>query len=84
MTLAENIERIKNECAEISSQMIFEKSIKEKIAEIFPTITSEEYQACEAIWDNLYREKARLQNLFEENNRMIQAVEAIIARDIIE
>ena len=76
------IERIKSEVAEIASKAFTGKSIEQRVNEAFAAITPQEYEASEQIWDNLYRERARLCEELQKVNLQIQAVEKIIGQPI--
>jgi len=83
-TLQEEIQRIWSEVAEISSNVFYGKSIAARVKERFPSITPLEYDASEKIWDELYRERRKLQEALEQNRYQIKAIEAIIQREIQE
>lgn len=83
-TLQEEIQRIRSEVAEISSNVFYGKSIAARVKERFPSITPLEYDASEKIWDELYREHRKLQEALEQNRYQIKAIEAIIQREIRE
>lgn len=78
--LSTEVERINNAVAEISSQSFFTKSIEERVAEAFATITPNEYRAGEEIWGTLHLEKRRLQREIAENANKLRIVEAIICQ----
>lgn len=78
--LSTEVERINNAVAEISSQAFFTKSIEERVAEAFATITPNEYRAGEEIWGTLHLEKRRLQREIAENANKLRIVEAIICQ----
>ena len=81
-TLNEEIARIKSEVAEIASKAFTGKSIKQRVNEAFTTITPQEYEASEQVWDDLYRERVRLREELQKVDLQIQAVEKIIGRPI--
>ena len=76
------IERIKSAVAEIASKAFTGKSIEQRVNEAFAAITPQEYEASEQIWDDLYRERARLWEELQRVNLQIQAVEKIICQPI--
>ena len=81
-TLNEEIVRIKSEVAEIASKAFTGKSIEQRVNEAFTAITPQEYEASEQVWDDLYRERARLWEELQRVNLQIQAVEKIICQPI--
>ena len=81
-TLNEEIARIKSEVAEIASKAFTGKSIKQRVNEAFTTITPQEYEASEQVWDDLYRERVRLREELQKVDLQIQAVEKIIGQPI--
>lgn len=81
-TLNEEIARIKSEVAEIASKAFTGKSIEQRVGEAFAAITSQEYEASEQIWDDLYRERVRLREELQKVDLQIQSVEKIICRPI--
>ena len=81
-TLNEEIARIKSEVAEIASKAFTGKSIKQRVNEAFITITPQEYEASEQVWDDLYRERVRLREELQKVDLQIQAVEKIIGQPI--
>lgn len=81
-TLNEEVARIKSEVAEIASKAFTGKSIEQRVNEAFAAITSQEYEASEQIWDDLYRERVRLREELQRVNLQIQAVEKIICQPI--
>ena len=81
-TLNEEIARIKSEVAEIASKAFTGKSIEQRVNEAFTAITPQEYEASEQVWDDLYRERARLWEELQRVNLQIQAVEKIICQPI--
>ena len=56
-TLNEEIARIKSEVAEIASKAFTGKSIKQRVNEAFTTITPQEYEASEQVWDDLIQQE---------------------------
>ena len=76
------IERIKSEVVEIASKAFTGKSIEQRVNEAFAAITPQEYEASEQVWDNLYRERARLCEELQKVNLQIQAVEKITGQPI--
>ena len=76
------IERIKSAVAEIASKAFTGKSIEQRVNEAFTAITPQEYEASEQVWDDLYRERARLWEELQRVNLQIQAVEKIICQPI--
>lgn len=81
-TLNEEVARIKSEVAEIASKAFTGKSIEQRVNEAFAAITPQEYEASEQVWDDLYRERARLWEELQRVNLQIQAVEKIICQPI--
>ena len=81
-TLNEEIARIKSEVAEIASKAFTNKSIEQRVGEAFAAITSQEYEASEQVWVDLYRERVRLREELQKVDLQIQAVEKIICRPI--
>ena len=81
-TLNEEVTRIKSEVAEIASKAFTGKSIEQRVSEAFAAITPQEYEASEQVWDDLYRERARLWEELQRVNLQIQAVEKMIGRPI--
>ena len=81
-TLNEEVARIKSEVAEIASKAFTGKSIEQRVNEAFTAITPQEYEASEQVWDDLYRERARLWEELQRVNLQIQAVEKIICQPI--
>ena len=81
-TLNEEIVRIKSEVAEIVSKGFTGKSIEQRVNEAFTTITPQEYEASEQVWDDLYRERVRLRTELQKVDLQIQAVEKIICQPI--
>ena len=81
-TLNEEIARIKSEVAEIVSKGFTGKSIEQRVNEAFTTITPQEYEASEQVWDDLYRERVRLRTELQKVDLQIQAVEKIICQPI--
>ena len=81
-TLNEEVARIKSEVAEIASKAFTGKSIEQRVNEAFSSITPQEYEASEQVWDDLYRERARLWEELQRVNLQIQAVEKIICQPI--
>ena len=81
-TLNEEVARIKSEVAEIASKAFTGKSIEQRVSEAFATITPQDYEASEQVWDGLYRERARLWEELQRVNLQIQAVEKIICQPI--
>ena len=76
------IERIKSAVAEIASKAFTGKSIEQRVNEAFAAITPQEYEASEQVWDNLYRERARLCEELQKVNLQIRTVEKIIGQPI--
>ena len=81
-TLNEEVARIKSEVAEITSKAFTGKSIEQRVSEAFTAITTQEYEASEQVWDDLYRERVRLREELQKVDLQIQAVEKIICRPI--
>ena len=81
-TLNEEVARIKSEVAEITSKAFTGKSIEQRVSKAFAAITPQEYEASEQVWDDLYRERARLWEELQRVNLQIQAVEKIICQPI--
>ena len=81
-TLNEEVARIKSEVAEIASKAFTGKSIEQRVSEAVAAITPQEYEASEQVWDDLYRERARLWEELQRVNLQIQAVEKIICQPI--
>lgn len=81
-TLNEEIARIKSEIAEIASKAFTGKSIEQRVSEAFAAVTSQEYEASEQVWDDLYRERMRLREELQKVDLQIQVVEKIIGRPI--
>ena len=81
-TLNEEAARIKSEVADIASKAFTGKSIEQRVSEAFAAITSQEYEASEQVWDDLYRERVRLREELQKVDLQIQAVEKIIGRPI--
>ena len=81
-TLNEEVARIHTEVAEIASKAFTGKSIEQRVNEAFTAITSQEYEASEQVWDDLYRERVRLREELQKVNLQIQAVEKIICQPI--
>ena len=80
--LNEETARIKSVVAEIASKAFTGKSIEQRVSEAFATITPQEYEASEQVWDDLYRERMRLREELQRVNLQIQAVEKIIGQPI--
>lgn len=76
------IERIKSAVAEIASKAFTGKSIEQRVNEAFTSITPQEYEASEQVWDDLYHERVRLREELQKVNLQIQAVEKIIGQPI--
>ena len=76
------IECIKSEVAEIASKAFTGKSIEQRVNERFAEITTQEYEAGEKVWDDLYRKKRELREALYAVDRQIEAVEKIIDRPI--
>ena len=76
------IERTKSAVAEIASKAFTGKSIEQRVNEAFAAITPQEYEASEQVWDNLYRERARLCEELQKVNLQIRTVEKIIGQPI--
>ena len=76
------IERIKSAVAEIASKAFTGKSIEQRVNEAFTSITPQEYEASEQVWDDLYHERVRLRVELQKVNLQIQAVEKIIGQPI--
>lgn len=81
-TLNEEAARIKSEVAEIASKAFTGKTIEQRVSETFATITPQEYEASEHVWDGLYRERVRLREELQKVDLQIQTVEKIICRPI--
>ena len=81
-TLNEEIARIKSEVAEIANKAFTGKSIEQRVNEAFTAITTQEYEASEQVWDDLYRERVRLREELQKVDLQIQAVEKSIGRPI--
>ena len=81
-TLNEEIARIKSEVAEIVSKGFTGKSIEHRVDEAFAAITTQEYEASERVWNDLYRERVRLRKELQKVDLQIQVVEKIIGQPI--
>ena len=81
-TLNEEIARIKSEVADIASNAFTGKTIQERVNEQFAEITSQEYDASEKVWDDLYRKRRELTEELYSINHQIIAVEKIIWQPI--
>ena len=81
-TLNEEIARIKSEVADIGSKAFTGKTIEQRVNERFAEITSQEYEASEQVWDDLYRRKRELREELYAVDRQIEAVEKIIGLPI--
>lgn len=81
-TLNEEIARIKSEVADIASNAFTGKTIQQRVNERFAEITSQEYDASEKVWDDLYRKRRELTEELYSINHQIIAVEAIICQPI--
>ena len=81
-TLNEEIARIKSEVADIASKAFTGKTIQQRVNERFAEITSQEYDASEKVWDDLYRKRRELTEELYSINHQIIAVEAIICQPI--
>ena len=81
-TLNEEIARIKSEVADIASKAFTGKSIQERVSERFAEITPQEYDASEAVWNELYRRRRELREELYYINNQIEAVEKIICQPI--
>ena len=81
-TLNEEIARIKSEVADIASKAFTGKTIQERVEQRFAEITSQEYDASEKVWDDLYRKRRELTEELYSINHQIIAVEAIICQPI--
>lgn len=77
-TLNEEIARIKSEVADIASKAFIGKTIQQR----FATITPQEYEASEAVWNELYRRRRELREELCSINDQIEAVEKIICQPI--
>lgn len=80
----EEIERIKSAVAEITSKAFTGKSIEQRVNDAFAEITSQEYEASEQVWDDLYRKRARLREELQKVDLQIETVERIIRQPIKE
>lgn len=78
----EEIKRIKSAVAEIASKTFTGKSIEQQVKETFSTITPQEYEASEQVWNNLYRERERLRAELQKVDLQIKTVEKIIGQPI--
>ena len=81
-TLNEEIAHIKSEVADIASKILAEKSIQERVNEVFAEITPQEYEASEKVWDKLYCRRRELQEELYHINEQIAVVEKIICQPI--
>ena len=83
-TLNEEIARIKSEVAEIASKAFTGKSIEQRVNEAFATITPQEYEASEQVWNDLYRERQFLRKELQKVDLQIKTVETILCQPIKE
>ena len=81
-TLNEEIARIKSEVADIASNAFTGKTIQQRVNERFAEITSQEYDASEKVWDDLYRKRRELREELYQINAQIAVVEKIICQPI--
>ena len=81
-TLNEEIARIKSEVADIASKAFTGKTIQERVEQQFAEITSQEYDASEKVWDELYHRRRELTEELYSINHQIIAVEKIICQPI--
>ena len=81
-TLNEEIARIKSEVANIASKAFTGKTIRERVEQQFAEITPQEYEASEAVWNELYRRRRELQEELYSIDIQIEAVEKIICQPI--
>ena len=81
-TLNEEIARIKSEVADIASKALTGKTIQQRVNQRFATITPQEYEAGEKVWNDLYRKRRELQEELCAVNDQIEAVEKIICQPI--
>lgn len=81
-TLNEEITRIQSEVAEIASKAFTGKTIQQRVKELFATITPQEYEASEAVWDRLYRRRRELREELYSIQNQIEAIEKIICQPI--
>ena len=81
-TLNEEIARIKSEVADIASKAFTGKTIQQRVKQRFATITPQEYEASEAVWNELYRRRRELREELYSINDQIEAVEKIICQPI--
>lgn len=81
-TLNEEISRIKSAVADIASKAFTGKTIQERVDQQFAEITPQEYEASEAVWNELNRKRRKLTEELYSINHQIIAVEAIICQPI--
>ena len=81
-TLNEEIARIKSEVADIASKAFTGKTIEQRVNERFSEITSQEYEASEVVWNDLYRRRRELREELYAVNSQIEAIEKIISQPI--
>ena len=81
-TLNEEIARIKSEVVDIASKAFTGKNIQERVNERFAEITSQEYDASEKVWDDLYRKRRELTEELYSINHQIITIEKIICQPI--
>ena len=81
-TLNEEIARIKSEVADIASKAFTGKTIQEKVNQYFAEITSQEYEAADKVWDELYRRRRELREELYRINDQIAIIEKIICQPI--
>ena len=82
--LNEETARIKSEVAEIVSKGFTGKSIEHRVDEAFVTITPQEYEASEQVWNDLYRERQFLREELQKVDLQIKTVETILCQPIKE
>ena len=81
-TLNEEIARIKSEVADIASKAFTGKTIQERVEQRFATITPQEAEASEVVWDELYRRRRELREELYSINDQIEVIEKIICQPV--
>ena len=81
-TLNEEIARIKSEVADIASKAFTGEIIQQRVKQRFATITPQEYEASEAVWNELYHRRTELREELYSINSQIEAIEKIICQPI--
>lgn len=81
-TLNEEVARIKSEVANIASKAFTGKTIQQRVKEQFATLTPQEAEAAEKVWDEFYRRRRKLREELYSINDQIEVIEKIICQPI--